>query len=58
MIDAPGLAFHAPEANAVLFDTLERLFEASDAHRLIPLPFHINDPAFAAAVAEQLRAVV
>lgn len=58
MIDAPGLAFHAPQANAVLFDTLERLFEASDTHRLIPLPFHINDPAFAAAVAEQLRAVV
>ncbi len=58
MIDAPGLAFHAPEANAVLFDTLERLFEASDTHRLVKLPQHINDPAFAAAVAEQVRAVV
>lgn len=58
MIDAPGKAFHDPVANAVLFDTLERLFVASDAHRLLKLPQHINDPLFAAAVAEQLRAVV
>lgn len=58
MIDAPGQPFHAPEANAVLFNTLERLFEPSDTHRLLKLPHHINHPAFAAAVAEQLMAVV
>lgn len=58
MIDAPGRAFHDPAADAVLFDTLERLFVASDTHRLLKLPHHINDPAFAAVVAEQLRAVV
>jgi uncharacterized protein (UPF0261 family) len=58
MIDAPGQAFHDPAADAVLFDTLERLFVVSDTHRLLKLPHHINDPLFAAAVAEQLRAVV
>ena len=58
MIDAPGLAFHDPAADAVLFDTLERLFEVNDTHRLLKLPHHINDPAFAEAVAEQVRAVV
>jgi uncharacterized protein (UPF0261 family) len=58
MIDAPGQPFHDPAADAVLFDTLERLFEPSDSHRLLKLPFHINDPAFAQAVAQELRAVV
>lgn len=58
MLDAPGQAFHDPAADAVLFDTLERLFVVSDTHRLLKLPQHINDPLFAAAVAEQLRAVV
>jgi uncharacterized protein (UPF0261 family) len=58
MIDAPGRAFQDPVADAVLFDTLERLFVTTDTHRLLKLPQHINDPAFAAAVAEQLREVV
>ena len=58
MIDAPGQPFHDPAADAVLFNTLERLFTVTDTHRLIQLPHHINDPAFAVAVAEQVRAVV
>ncbi|MCY1384979.1 hypothetical protein D9M69_732960 [compost metagenome] len=58
MIDAPGQSFHDPVADAVLFDTLERLFEPSETHRLLKLPHHINDPQFAAAVAGQVRAVL
>ncbi len=58
MIDAPGQPFHDPAADAALFDTLERLFVPSETHRLVKLPHHINDPAFAAAVAEHVRAVV
>jgi uncharacterized protein (UPF0261 family) len=58
MIDAPGQPFHDPAADAVLFDTLERLFVVSDTHRMTRLPHHINDPAFAAAVAEEVRAVL
>ncbi|MES2887676.1 MAG: Tm-1-like ATP-binding domain-containing protein [Pseudomonadota bacterium] len=58
MLDAPGQAFHDPVADAVLFHTLERLLITSDTHRLMKLPQQINDPLFAAAVAEQVRAVV
>lgn len=58
MIDAPGQPFHDPVADAVLFDTLERLFVQSDTHRLIRLPHHINHVAFAEAVADHVRAVV
>lgn len=58
MIDAPGQPFHDPTADAVLFDTLERLFVVSDTHRLLRLPQHINDPQFAEAVALEVRAVL
>ncbi|HEX5739584.1 MAG TPA: Tm-1-like ATP-binding domain-containing protein [Hydrogenophaga sp.] len=58
MLDAPGQPFYDPTADAVLFDTLERLFVVSDTHRLTRLPHHINDPAFAAVVAEEVRAVL
>ena len=58
MLDAPGQPFHDPAADAVLFDTLERCFIESDAHRLIRLPHHINEAAFASALAEHLRAVL
>ena len=58
MLDAPGQPFYDPTADAVLFDTLERLFVVSDTHRLTRLPHHINAPAFAAVVADEVRAVV
>jgi uncharacterized protein (UPF0261 family) len=58
MLDAPGQPFHAPAVDAVLFDTLRQRFATSDTHRLIELDLHINDPAFAAAVATQVREVL
>lgn len=58
MLDAPGQPFHAPAVDAVLFDTLRQRFATSDTHRLIELDLHINDPAFAAAVAVQVREVL
>lgn len=58
MLDAPGQAFHAPEANAALFDTLRQRFVPSETHRLVELDLHINDPAFAEAVARQVREVL
>ncbi len=57
MLDAPGQPFHDPEANAALFDTLTEHFQPSARHRLIRLPLHINEPAFAAAVADEVRAL-
>ena len=52
LIDAPGMPFHDPEADAALFEALERTVEQSDSRRLIRLPLHINDDAFAKALVE------
>ncbi len=58
MLDAPDQPFHDPEANAVLFDTLRQHFHASGTRRLEELPWHINDAAFAAAIAQAVRGVL
>jgi uncharacterized protein (UPF0261 family) len=49
-IDAPGQPFHNPAADRALFTTIERLMVQTAERRLIKLPYHINDPAFAAAL--------
>lgn len=46
-LDAPGQPFHDPDADAVLFDTLEREVRQDDNRRVIRSERHINDPAFA-----------
>jgi uncharacterized protein (UPF0261 family) len=56
-LDAPGQPFHDPAADAALFDALERTVEQTDARRLIRLPHHINDPAFADALVQAFRDV-
>ena len=55
-LDAPGQAFHDPQANAALFRSLRDNFTTSDAHRLVEVDAHINDPAFADAVVAQATA--
>ncbi|MBV8410998.1 MAG: Tm-1-like ATP-binding domain-containing protein, partial [Alphaproteobacteria bacterium] len=51
-IDAPGKPFWDPAADKALFDAIARGFRSVANRRLIRLPHHINDPAFAdAAVA-------
>jgi uncharacterized protein (UPF0261 family) len=49
-LDAPGAAFHDPEADAALFDTLESELRQTKDRRLVRLPLHINDPDFADAL--------
>ncbi len=56
-IDAPGQPFHDPEADAALFDAIRTTLKPTDKRRLIELPHHINDPAFAAALAESFRGI-
>lgn len=53
MLDVPGQAFHDPEADAVLFDTLEQELTGTsiDIRRD---PRQINDPGFAVALADSL----
>ena len=57
-LDAPGQAFHDPEADAALFGALETTLRQTSARRLLRLPFHINDPQFSAALVENFRAII
>ncbi len=49
-IDKPGQPFHDPEADRMLFSTLEQQFRAGTDRKLMRLPQHINDDSFAAAL--------
>jgi uncharacterized protein (UPF0261 family)/ABC-type branched-subunit amino acid transport system ATPase component len=49
-IDLPGQPFHDPEADRMLFTTLEQHFRTTAEHQLLKLPFHINEDAFADAL--------
>ena len=52
LIDAPGMPFHDPDADAALFEALERTVEQTDTRRLVRQPLHINDADFAQALVE------
>jgi uncharacterized protein (UPF0261 family) len=54
-LDAPGGAFFDPSARTALFRAIESTLRPGPNRRLIRLPHNINDPAFAAAVAEEFR---
>lgn len=55
-IDREGQPFHLPAADAALFDALRR--NIKPPVELIELDQHINDPAFAIAMAEKLSAML
>lgn len=50
LLSAEGQAFFDPEADAALFDTLEKEVLQTDKRRLIKLPYTINDQAFSREV--------
>ena len=45
-----GGPFYDPQADAALFDELERSLRVTADRRLVRLPYHINDAEFAAAL--------
>jgi uncharacterized protein (UPF0261 family) len=53
MIDAEGMPFHDPEADAALFGALRANLDRSVVE-LHELDLNINDPAFADAMADRL----
>ena len=57
-IDAPGKAFYDAEADAALFETLEKTIKPTANRRVFRLPFHINDAGFASACVEQFREIL
>ena len=48
-LDIEGGAFFDPEADAVLFEAIERTIKPNDTRRVTRLPLHINDTEFAKA---------
>ncbi len=56
-IDVPGGPFHDPEADAALFDTLQKEVEQTDERRLVRVRHAINDDAFADAVLEAFNEI-
>lgn len=56
-LDVPGGAFHDPAADFALFEAIAETFVETADRRLVRLPHHINDPAFAAALAANYRAI-
>jgi uncharacterized protein (UPF0261 family) len=56
-IDAPGKAFHDPEADAALFEAIRRGWQKAANRELVEVDAHINDPAFAEAAAHAFRGI-
>ncbi len=56
-LDAPGQPFHDPAADAALFKALEQTVRRTSSRQLVRLPYHINDPQFAAALVDAFRAL-
>lgn len=55
MLDAPGQAFHDPEADNALFTALEQTVHQTSTRQLIRLPYNINDQEFSSAVVDVFR---
>lgn len=56
-IDAPGQPFHDPAADSALFDAIRSGWNDAANRELVELDLHINDPAFAAALVDNFRAI-
>lgn len=56
-IDAPEKPFYDPEADRALFTALESNLKQTSKRRLVRLPLHINDKAFAEALAKTFREI-
>jgi len=57
MIDAPGMPFHSPGADQALFQALREHLDRSKVD-LVEMDCHINDPEFAAAMADRLLSMM
>lgn len=54
-LDAPGMPFHDPEANAALFRAIHRQLDDVPNVTVVDRPYHINDPTFALQCALALQ---
>ncbi len=54
-IDRPGQPFHDPDGDRALFAAIEQGFRAAGDRKLVRLPLHVNDEAFADALVAAWR---
>ena len=57
-LDSEEHAFHNPEADAALFDALEKKVIQTDRRKLIKLNHNINDPEFSKELVKQFKAII
>lgn len=57
-LDAPGKPFHDPDADEALFSALRSTVRETENRRLIPVPFHINDPEFAEIAVAEFKKII
>ncbi|MET0599843.1 MAG: Tm-1-like ATP-binding domain-containing protein [Mesorhizobium sp.] len=56
-LDAPGAPFDDPGADRALFEAIEETLKPAANRKVLRLPLHINDPAFAEAAVAAFRAI-
>ena len=56
-LDAPGQAFHDPQADQALVSALERTVRQTATRQLIRVPYNINDPQCSAALVDAFRSI-
>ena len=57
-LDSEEHAFHNPEADAALFDALEKKVIQTDRRKLIKLNHNINDPEFSTELVKQFKTII
>jgi len=57
LLDAPGQPFHDPEADAALFEAIERSVQQTPLRQIVKVPHAINSPEFSAEVIRHFNAI-
>ncbi|NTF46021.1 Tm-1-like ATP-binding domain-containing protein [Rhizobium rhizogenes] len=57
LLDAPGQAFHDPQADAALFDAIESTVQQSDERQVLRVPYAINSPEFCSEVVRHFHEI-
>ncbi|MCB9950170.1 MAG: Tm-1-like ATP-binding domain-containing protein [Planctomycetaceae bacterium] len=57
-LDAPGEAFHNPEASEALFSELRATLQQDSVRKLVFAPHHINDPEFAQLLLDEFHVLL
>ena len=57
MLDSPDQAFWDPQADAVLFESIEKTVTQTSQRQVMRVPHNINDPAFADILVKTFRSL-